>query len=184
MKKYGFPVGPITLLDEVGLDVGAHVMSGELSEYYKQRKGAKTTDVVKKMFEAGRLGKKNKQGFFKYDEKGKKQGIDESVYQFFGNPARKIYSEEQIQNRLGFAMIHECVLCLEENIIENPLDGDVGAIFGIGFPPFKGGPFRYLDFLGAAKALAIQESLVKELGERFTPAQLLRDKAARGELFY
>jgi len=184
MKKYGFPVGPITLLDEVGLDVGAHVMSGELIEYYKQRKGAKTTDAVKKMFEAGRMGKKNKQGFFKYDEKGKKQGIDESVYQFFGNPARKTYTEEQIQNRLGFAMIHECIMCLEENIIENPLDGDVGAIFGLGFPPFKGGPFRYLDFLGAAKALALQESLVKEAGERFTPAQLLRDKAAKGEQFY
>ncbi len=184
MKKYGFPVGPVTLLDEVGLDVGAHVMSGELIEYYKQRKGAKTNDAVKKMFEAGRMGKKNKQGFYKYDESGKKQGVDESAYQFFGNPTRKAFTDEQIQNRLGFAMIHECMLCLEENIIENPLDGDVGAIFGLGFPPFKGGPFRYIDFLGAENALALQESLVKEAGERFTPTQLLRDKAAKGERFY
>ncbi len=184
MKKYGFPVGPVTLLDEVGLDVGAHVMSGELIDYYKLRKGAKTNGSVKKMFEAGRMGKKNKQGFYKYDEKGKKQGVDESMYTFFGSPARKAFTDVQIQNRLGFAMIHECVLCLEENIIENPVDGDVGAIFGLGFPPFKGGPFRYIDTLGTAAALSLQEQLAKEVGERFTPSQLLRDKAARGERFY
>lgn len=184
MKKWGFPVGPITLLDEVGLDVGAHVMSGDLIEYYLQRPGAKKTDIVKLMYEAGRMGKKNKKGFYKYDEKGKKVGIDESIYQYCDVKQRKPFTDEQIQLRLGFAMIKECLLCLEENIIENPLDGDVGAIFGLGFPPFKGGPFRYLDYLGLNKALAIQQSLSKESGERFAPSKLLIEKAAKGETFY
>lgn len=184
MKKWGFPVGPITLLDEVGLDVGAHVMSGDLIEYYLQRPGAKKTDIVKLMYEAGRMGKKNKKGFFKYDENGKKQGIDESIYQFCEVKERKPFSDEQIQNRLGFAMVKECLLCLEDNIIENPLDGDIGAIFGLGFPPFKGGPFRYVDSLGLNKAVEIHQTLSKENGERFSPPKILTDKAAKGETFY
>jgi 3-hydroxyacyl-CoA dehydrogenase/enoyl-CoA hydratase/3-hydroxybutyryl-CoA epimerase len=184
MKKWGFPVGPITLLDEVGLDVGAHVMSGDLIEYYLQRPGAKKTDIVKLMYEAGRMGKKNKKGFYQYDENGKKTGIDESIYQYCDVKQRKPFTDEQIQLRLGFAMIKECLLCLEENIIESPLDGDVGAIFGLGFPPFKGGPFRYLDYLGLNKAVEIQQTLMKENGERFSPSRLLLEKAAKGETFY
>lgn len=184
MKKWGFPVGPITLLDEVGLDVGAHVMSGDLIEYYLQRPGAKKTDIVKLMYEAGRMGKKNKKGFFKYDEKGKKQGIDESIYQYCEVKERKPFSDAQIQNRLGFAMVKECLLCLEDNIIENPLDGDIGAIFGLGFPPFKGGAFRFLDTLGLTKAVEIYQMLSKENGERFSAPNILIDKAAKGETFY
>lgn len=184
MKKWGFPVGPITLLDEVGLDVGAHVMSGDLIEYYLQRPGAKKTDIVKAMYDAGRMGKKNKKGFFKYDEKGKKQGIDETVYEFCEIKERKSFSDNQIQNRLGFAMVKECLLCLEDNIIENPLDGDIGAIFGLGFPPFKGGPFRYIDTLGLNKAIEMFNTLTSENGERFSTPQILIDKAAKGEIFY
>jgi len=184
MKQWGFPVGPITLLDEVGLDVGAHVMSGDLIEYYLQRPGAKKTDIVKAMYEAGRMGKKNKKGFYKYDENGKKQGIDESIYQFCDTKERKPFSNEAIQQRLGFAMIKECLLCLEENIVESSLDGDVGAIFGLGFPPFKGGPFRYVDSLGLQQAVEIHQALAKENGERFSAPKLLIEKATKGETFY
>lgn len=184
MKKYGFPVGPVTLLDEVGLDVGAHVMSGELVEYYKLREGARITDAVSKMFKDGRLGKKNKRGFYKYDDKGKKQGIDETIYQYFGNPTRKEFAQETIQNRMGMAMVNEAILCLEENILLDARDGDVGAVFGLGFPPFTGGPFRYVDYIGLDKALAIMDDLSVKYGNRFKPAKLLRDKAAKGEKFH
>jgi 3-hydroxyacyl-CoA dehydrogenase/enoyl-CoA hydratase/3-hydroxybutyryl-CoA epimerase len=184
MKKYGFPVGPVTLLDEVGLDVGAHVMSGELVEYYKLREGARITDAVSKMFKDGRLGKKNKRGFYKYDEKGKKQGIDESIYQYFGNPTKKEFTQESIQNRMGMAMINEAILCLEENILLDARDGDIGAVFGLGFPPFTGGPFRYVDYIGLDKALAIMDDLSVKYGMRFKPASLLREMAAKGEKFH
>lgn len=184
MKKYGFPVGPVTLLDEVGLDVGAHVMSGELVEYYKLRDGARITDAVGKMFKDGRLGKKNKRGFYRYDDKGKKQGIDETIYHYFGNPTRKEFAQETIQNRMGMVMVNEAILCLEENILLDARDGDVGAVFGLGFPPFTGGPFRYVDYIGLDKVLAIMDDLSVKYGNRFKPAKLLRDMAAKGQKFH
>ena len=184
MKKWGFPVGPVTLQDEVGIDVGAHIMSGELAEHAKQREGARTNDAIIKMFKDGYHGKKNKRGFYKYDEKGKKQGIDENIYQYFGNPKRKEFATETIQHRMGMMMLNEALLCLQEGILESPTDGDVGAIFGLGFPPFTGGPFRYIDHVGAGKVIAMMDDLTAKYGARFKPAQILRDKAAKGEKFY
>lgn len=184
MKKWGFPVGPVTLQDEVGIDVGAHIMKGELAEIAKQREGARSNDAIIKMFNDGCHGKKNKRGFYKYDEKGKKQGIDENVYQYFGNPKRKEFATETIQHRMGMMMLNECLLCLQEGILESPTDGDVGAIFGLGFPPFTGGPFRYIDRVGADKVLAIMDDLSAKYGARFKPAQILRDYAREGKKFY
>jgi 3-hydroxyacyl-CoA dehydrogenase/enoyl-CoA hydratase/3-hydroxybutyryl-CoA epimerase len=184
MKQYGFPVGPITLLDEVGLDVGAHVMSGELIEYYLQREGARASDAVMKLYKAGYHGKKNKKGFYKYDEKGKKQGIDDSVYGLIGGASRKEFSAEVIMNRMGMSMINEAILCLQEAVLESALDGDIGAIFGLGFPPFKGGPFRYCDQLGLRQTVELMNDLAARYGARFKPAALLLDKADKGESFY
>ncbi len=184
MKMWGFPVGPVTLQDEVGIDVGAHIMKGELAEMAKQREGHRSTDAIIKMFNDGCHGKKNKRGFYKYDEKGKKQGIDENVYQYFGNPKRKEFATETIQHRMGMMMLNECLLCLQEGILESPTDGDVGAIFGLGFPPFTGGPFRYIDRVGADKVLAIMDDLAAKYGARFKPAQILRDYAKEGKKFY
>jgi fatty acid oxidation complex alpha subunit FadJ len=184
MKKWGFPVGPVTLQDEVGIDVGAHIMKGELAEMAKQREGHRSTDAIIKMFNDGCYGKKNKRGFYKYDEKGKKQGIDDNVYQYFGNPKRKEFATETIQHRMGMMMLNECLLCLQEGILESPTDGDVGAIFGLGFPPFTGGPFRYIDRVGADKVLAIMDDLTAKYGARFKPAQILRDYAKEGKKFY
>jgi 3-hydroxyacyl-CoA dehydrogenase/enoyl-CoA hydratase/3-hydroxybutyryl-CoA epimerase len=184
MKKWGFPVGPVTLQDEVGIDVGAHIMKGELAEMAKQREGHRSTDAIIKMFNDGCHGKKNKRGFYKYDEKGKKQGIDDNVYKYFGNPKRKEFATETIQHRMGMMMLNECLLCLQEGILESPTDGDVGAIFGLGFPPFTGGPFRYIDRMGADKVLAIMDDLSAKYGARFKPAQILRDYAKEGKKFY
>ncbi len=184
MKKWGFPVGPLALQDEVGIDIGAHIMTSEMVDFAKQREGARISEGVVKMYKDGYHGKKNKRGFYKYDEKGKKRGIDENIYKYFGNPSRKEFTQETIQHRMGMMMLNEALHCMEEGILESPLDGDVGAIFGLGFPPFTGGPFRYIDHAGAGVIVSLLEDLTAKYGARFKPTKLLKDKAAKGEKFY
>ncbi len=187
LKKFGFPVGPITLMDEVGIDVGAHITKGELTqEFVKNREGAKISQAIVKMFEAGYHGRKNKKGFYQYDENGKKISgkINQDVYQFFGGGERKKFTDEELQQRMGMAMVNEALLCLQDGILSNPTDGDVGAVFGLGFPPFRGGPFRYVDSLGTKATVELMEQLASKHGTRFTPAQILVDKANKGESFY
>ena len=186
LKKFGFPVGPITLMDEVGIDVGAHIMSGELMQHFvSTRKGVKVSQAMKKMFEAGYHGRKNKKGFYQYDENGKKKReLDANVYSFFGGNTRKKFDEKEMYERIGMSMVSEAALCLQEGIIANPLDGDVGAVFGLGFPPFRGGPFRYMDTLGAQATVDIFNQLAEKHGERFLPPQIIVDKAKTGEKFY
>ena len=129
---------------------------------------------------------KNKKGFYKYDEKGKKVSgqVDAEIYSFYGGNSRTKMDANDIHMRCGFAMINEAALCLQEGIIESPLDGDIGAVFGLGFPPFRGGPFRYIDELGAQKAVDILNDLTARFGERFEPAQILLDYAKNGKKFY
>ena len=187
MNLFGYPVGPITLSDEVGIDVGAHIMSGELmQEMLKQRPDFKVSKTLLEISKAGYKGRKNKKGFYKYDENGKKVSgqVDPNIYSFYGGNARKKFDANEIHMRCGMAMVNEAALCLEEGIIENPLDGDIGAIFGLGFPPFRGGPFRYVDTLGAQQVVDILNDLASTHGARFKPAQILMDYAKSGKKFY
>ncbi|HQV77597.1 MAG TPA: 3-hydroxyacyl-CoA dehydrogenase NAD-binding domain-containing protein [Chitinophagales bacterium] len=187
MNLFGFPVGPITLADEVGIDVGAHIMGGELmDELLASRPKFKVSKTLLDVSKAGYKGRKNKKGFYKYDEKGKKVSgqVDAEIYSFYGGNSRTKMDANDIHMRCGFAMINEAALCLQEGIIESPLDGDIGAVFGLGFPPFRGGPFRYIDELGAQKAVDILNDLTARFGERFEPAQILLDYAKNGKKFY
>ena len=187
MNLFGYPVGPITLSDEVGIDVGAHIMSGELmQEMLKQRPDFKVSKTLLEISKAGYKGRKNKKGFYKYYENGKKVSgqVDPNIYSFYGGNARKKFDANEIHMRCGMAMVNEAALCLEEGIIENPLDGDIGAIFGLGFPPFRGGPFRYVDTLGAKQVVDILNDLAAKHGARFKPAQILMDYAKSGKKFY
>ena len=187
MNLFGFPVGPITLSDEVGIDVGAHIMSGELmTEMLKQRPDFKVSKTLLEISKAGYKGRKNKKGFYKYDEKGKKVSgqVDSEIYSYYGGNTRKKFDVTEIHHRCAFAMINEAALCLEEGIIENPLDGDIGAVFGLGFPPFRGGPFRYIDTIGAQQTVDILNDLSSEFGARFAPAQILIDYANFNKKFY
>jgi 3-hydroxyacyl-CoA dehydrogenase/enoyl-CoA hydratase/3-hydroxybutyryl-CoA epimerase len=187
MNLFGFPVGPITLADEVGIDVGAHIMSGELmTEMLKLRPDFKVSKTLLEISKAGYKGRKNKKGFYKYDEKGKKVSgqVDSEIYKYYGGNTRKKIDVTEIHHRCAFAMVNEAALCLEEGIIANPLDGDIGAVFGLGFPPFRGGPFRYVDSIGAKKAVEILKDLEQQFGARFKPAQILVDYAKKGKLFY
>jgi len=186
MKQYGFPVGPFALMDEVGIDVGAHVMTGDLAEMFKKRDGAIMSDGLLLMNEAGYKGRKNQKGYLAYDKKGKKiRGkADASVYGFFGNPAKKKFDTTEVQLRTTLLMVGEAVLCLQEGIIESVQDGDLGAIFGLGFCPFTGGPFRYIDQVGADFVVKELERLRAAYGERFQACDLLKEYAASGKKFY
>ena len=191
MRKYGFPVGPIALIDEVGIDVGAHV-SEVLGPMFAKR-GVQPTDVMKRMSEAGFKGRKNQKGFYHYHSNinfiekmmgKKKKEVNTAVYQFFGGQKRKKHDSAEIQMRLTMVMVNEAARCLEEGILQSPRDGDVGAIFGLGFPPFLGGPFRYLDRLGPQEALKTLEMLEKAHGVRFQPANIIREHAQNNRTFY
>jgi 3-hydroxyacyl-CoA dehydrogenase/enoyl-CoA hydratase/3-hydroxybutyryl-CoA epimerase len=136
-----------------------------------------------KALEDGRRGRKNKKGFYTYD--GGKKRVDESVYTLLpGGTSRRRFARGDIQERLVYAFLNEATRCLEEDILRSPRDGDVGAVFGLGFPPFLGGPFRYMDRLGAGAVVATLEGLEGQHGPRFRPAALLADMAREGESFY
>jgi 3-hydroxyacyl-CoA dehydrogenase/enoyl-CoA hydratase/3-hydroxybutyryl-CoA epimerase len=179
MTEFGFPVGPLALLDEVGIDVGAKV-----AHLLHERLGDRLAPPASLpgLVESGRLGRKSGRGFYQY---GGRKRSDASFYGLLpaGAPRRSFESRE-IQERLVFAFLNEAVRCLEDGVLRTPLEGDVGAIFGLGFPPFLGGPFRYLDRLGARFATEVLERLRGRHGERFAPARLLDDMARTGKTFH
>lgn len=179
MTGWGFPVGPLTLFDEVGLDVA--MKSGQiLQEAFGDR--MQPNAVVPKLVEDGRLGRKNGKGFYRFQD-GKKVGPDESVYTLIGSPPRRRFGKQEIQERLALGMINEAVRCLEDGVLRSARDGDVGAVMGIGFPPFRGGPFWYLDAEGVAAVVERLRRLEAAHGARFAPAPLLVERAASGEPF-
>ena len=181
MTKWGFPVGPVTLLDEVGLDVAAKA-GGVMHEAFGDRLAPAINLAA--LVSDGRLGRKNGRGFFRY-RGGKKAGVDPAAYRVLGvTPSDQPANAAPAAERLAFAMLNEAVRALEEDVVRQPRDGDVGALFGIGFPAFRGGPFRTLDALGAATAVATLERLAATHGDRFLPAALLVEQAGRGDRFY
>ncbi len=184
MKKYGFPVGPIALFDEVGIDVGAHV-AGVLSDKFKSR-GAKTSNKASELVEAGFKGRKNKKGFYLYNNNSgkKKKEINRDIYNFFGGLNRKLFDDKAIQERMSMMMINEAVLCLQEGILQTPVDGDLGAILGLGFPPFLGGPFRAVDSLGVQNVTDTMKRLSDNYGNRFKPADLLIRMSEKNQSFH
>jgi 3-hydroxyacyl-CoA dehydrogenase/enoyl-CoA hydratase/3-hydroxybutyryl-CoA epimerase len=150
---------------------------------------------------AGRYGRKSKKGFYSYDKEGKKGEVDPSVYSVFlapgsipinqsmapSSPEPPAWPEMpavQIQQRTVLAMLNEAARCLNDGIIRSPRDGDVGAVFGIGFPPFRGGPFRYMDSLGVKIVVQRLEDLNARFPGRFEPAELLLEMARRNQSFY
>ncbi len=180
LVDFGFPVGPITLLDEVGIDVAAKVAK-ILHHAFGDRLGA--PEVLEKIVEDGRLGRKSKKGFYMYD--GKKKRVDESAYALLPYGAdRKHFDPKEMAERCTLQMVNEAIRCLGENILRGARDGDVGAIFGLGFPPYLGGPFRYADALGASALLERVEHWHRKFGNRFEPAPLLKDISAQGKRFH
>ncbi len=180
MEAWGFPVGPLLLADEVGIDVGAKVSGIMIDAFGDRMKGP---EVMAGLVTDNRKGRKNGRGFYLYDASGKRGEPDESVYRTLGLGPRREISREEIANRISLQMINEAARCLEEGILRSARDGDIGAVMGLGFPPFRGGPFFWVDQVGAAKVVADLESLAKRFGPRFEPASILRQKAEDGSKF-
>lgn len=206
MKQFGFPVGPITLLDEVGIDVAAHV-SHDMEDFFEPRWGKRDTTALEAMVKADFRGRKAGKGFFIYNEEDDDSPID-SIKKFVKKaagretgkpvnpgaleifaahgvkPGSKTFDATEVQNRMVLRMVNEAVLCLEDGVLNNPTDGDVGAVFGLGFPPGLGGPFRYIDSEGAGEILSRMEALAAKFDKRFKPAALLVDHAKSGKPFH
>jgi 3-hydroxyacyl-CoA dehydrogenase/enoyl-CoA hydratase/3-hydroxybutyryl-CoA epimerase len=181
LKAFGFPIGPLKLLDEVGFDVAAHIDKA-MAEFLAKR-GSKAIQGVDKLLQAGYKGRKNKKGFYRYDGRGKHQQVNPAILNFLP-PGGETMSAADIQERLVLAMVNEAAYALGDGIIKTPEDGDVGAVFGLGFPPYLGGTFRYADKLGIAALVASLQKLQKKYGNQFAPAPVLQEMVSKNRKFY
>lgn len=187
MEKFGWPMGPAYLLDVVGIDTGVHasaVMANAFPE--RMKPDYKTATTV--MFENNRLGQKNSTGFYKYetDKKGKpKKSVDMSAYELLSpvQDGQKELNDQEIIDRLMVAFCNETVRCLEDNIVASAGEADMAMLMGLGFPPFRGGPCRYIDQVGVAEFVALCDKYA-HLGKAYEAPQLLRDMAKDGKTFY
>ncbi|MDA8480744.1 fatty acid oxidation complex subunit alpha FadJ [Citrobacter sp. Awk 4] len=184
LVKFGFPVGPIQLLDEVGIDTGTKIIP-VLEAAYGERFSA-PANVVASILNDDRKGRKNGRGFYLYGAKGRKskKRVDPAIYTLIGVQGQKRLSAQQIVERCVMLMLNEAARCFDEQVIRSARDGDIGAVFGIGFPPFLGGPFRYMDSLGAGEVVATLQRLSAQYGDRFTPCEPLLQMAQRGDRFW
>ena len=182
-KLVGMPLGPLQLVDETSIDLGV-----KIAKATKAAMGADYPDdavdaVLFWMADQGRLGKKSTSGFYAYSDKGERLGLWEGLAARFPRaPAQPDLAT--VQHRLLMAQVLEAVRAFEEGVLTDIREGDVGAILGWGFAPWSGGPFGWLDILGAARAIDICAGLQDSFGARFAAPALLRDMAAKGTPFY
>jgi 3-hydroxyacyl-CoA dehydrogenase/enoyl-CoA hydratase/3-hydroxybutyryl-CoA epimerase len=182
-RNFGMPMGPYTLLDEIGIDVGVKV-----SKIFHQTLGDRIQipQVMLKLAETGRLGKKNRKGFYLYDERGKSLGVDPDIYKELGlaPPTDKLTDNEVIRRGI-YQMINEAALALiEEHVVETPEEVDLAMITGTGFPPFRGGLLRYADSVGSQAIADELEVFATKYGPRFKPSTPLRNMAKTSRKFY
>jgi 3-hydroxyacyl-CoA dehydrogenase/enoyl-CoA hydratase/3-hydroxybutyryl-CoA epimerase len=186
LLKFGMPMGPIELIDEVGLDVGdkvGHILNDAFGERMK------VPNTFEKLLAQKRLGKKTNAGFYKYESKGndpdKKQKVfDSGIYALLGlTPTPGKLTEDEIIDRCVLCMVNEASRCLEEKVVEKPDDVDLGMIMGTGFPPFRGGLLRYADSRGLSEIVARLEELSTKYGMRFKPADALKAFAKKGAFY-
>ncbi len=181
-KLVGMPLGPLQLTDETSIDLGVKIAKATKAAMGDAYDDAQD-EVLFWMFDEGRLGRKSNSGFYAYDDKGKRQGL------WDGLAAQYPVADEQpdlttVQHRLLFAQVLEAVRALEEGVLEDIREGDVGAILGWGFAPWSGGPFSWLDIIGAPYAAERCDQLTAAFGERFTTPALLREMADKTQTFY
>ena len=182
-KMMGMPLGPLQLVDETSIDLGVKIAKATRAAMGDAYPDGAVDEVIFAMADAGRMGRKANAGFYDYDEKGKRQGLWAEL------DARYPQADDQpelteVQHRLMFAQTLEAVRALESGVLEDIREGDVGAILGWGFAPWSGGPFGWLDMLGAARAVEICDGLTERHGDRFKAPALLREMADKGESFY
>ena len=182
-RQLGFPVGPLQLVDETSIDLGAKIARATKAAMGDDYPDEAVDEVIFWMEGEGRLGRKANAGFFDYDEKGKRLGYWDGLAQKFP------HADDQpdlirVQHRLMFAQVLEAVRALEEGVLEDIREGDVGAILGWGFAPWSGGPFSWLDIIGTPYAAERCDELEAAHGARFACPALLRDMADKAQRFY
>ena len=187
-------MGPFVLYDEVGLDVAQHVgetMGRALPEHRTR------SDVVDRLVAVGRTGRKSGGGFLDWTRPkmpllwrlafglgGKSRAYAGIVYDLLGNPPRRNFPTKVIQDRLVLTFVNEAIRCLGEGVLQSPTDGDLGAVLGLGFPPFLGGPFHFADDQGVPALRSSLERLAERYGPRFEPARRLLEMEKAGATFY
>jgi 3-hydroxyacyl-CoA dehydrogenase/enoyl-CoA hydratase/3-hydroxybutyryl-CoA epimerase len=182
-KLVGMPLGPLQLVDETSIDLGVKIAKATKAAMGADYPDEAVDRVLFWMADQGRLGRKAKAGFYAYDDKGERLGLWEGLAQKY--PLDKMQpSLSDVQHRLLFAQVLEAVRALEEGVLTDIREGDVGAILGWGFAPWSGGPFSWLDIIGAARAVEICRGLTAQFGPRFHAPALLREMAQTGETFY
>jgi 3-hydroxyacyl-CoA dehydrogenase/enoyl-CoA hydratase/3-hydroxybutyryl-CoA epimerase/enoyl-CoA isomerase len=187
MERFGWPMGPAYLMDVVGMDTAVHAAS-VMAEGFPDRMQPGFRSTTEVMVEAGRLGQKNGKGYYVYapDKKGRpKKSQDPASYELIAPvvAGRREFSPEEIVARCMIPMVNEVARCLEEKIVATPQEADMALIYGIGFPPFRGGACRYVDQTGAAQFVALADRFAG-LGKLYEAPQLLRDMAAAGRKFF
>ncbi len=188
MEKFGWPMGPAYLIDVVGLDTGVHGAE-VMAEGFPDRMKPDYKGAIELLYENKRLGQKNGVGFYKYemDKRGKpKKVADEATYELLKattDSDKQTFDDQAIIDRTMLAFCNETVRCLEDNIVSTPSEADMAMIMGVGFPPFRGGPCRYIDQMGLDNYLALCEKYA-HLGKAYEAPQKIRDMAAAGETFY
>jgi 3-hydroxyacyl-CoA dehydrogenase/enoyl-CoA hydratase/3-hydroxybutyryl-CoA epimerase len=189
MTDFGFPVGPFVLYDEVGLEVAVHV--GEtVARAFGDRIPA--ANLVADLVAAGSTGRKSGRGFYVWPKTSSlpmvklvrqpKRLANPAVYARSGE--RRTWQASEIQDRLALLFVNEAIRCLEEGVLRSATDGDLGAVLGLGFPPFRGGPFHYADALGLARLDGKLRQLAAQHGARYAPAELLVKRARDGRAFF
>ncbi len=188
MEKFGWPMGPAYLLDVVGMDTAVHA-NEVMAEGFPDRMARDGKTAIQVMYDNERLGQKNDKGFYAYEEdkKGKPKKVsDDAAYALVKQVVKeeKTFSDEEIIARMMVPLCLETVRCLEDDIVATPAEADMALIYGIGFPPFRGGALRYIDAMGVAAFVELADGLADELGPLYAPTDKLRDMAKSGDTFY
>ena len=187
MEKFGFPMGPAYLMDVVGIDTGKHA-NDVMAEGFPERMKADFTSAMDVLYENGFYGQKNNKGFYTYveDKKGKpKKVFDESILELLApvlGEARDFDAEEIIA-RCMIPMCNEVVRCLEEGIVDTAAEADMALVFGVGFPPFRGGALRYIDTVGLANFVELADKY-KDISPLYHVTDKMREMAANGESYF
>jgi 3-hydroxyacyl-CoA dehydrogenase / enoyl-CoA hydratase / 3-hydroxybutyryl-CoA epimerase len=181
MTQFGFPEGPLGSMDGIGIDL---VQKGSQITYRQSAERMKPLSILDRMIEDGRTGLRSGRGFYRYGREERR--LDRSLGKLLSleEEDSDSISHEYVQDRLVLAMVNEAMICLQDEVIGSAKEGDVGALLGLGFPTFRGGPFRYVDSIGAGEVLKKLHNLSVRYGTRYSPPVILKNVAVGGNKFY
>lgn len=180
-RQAGMPLGPLAITDEMSIELSKQAGEAQAREFPDSYRPGRSVPVIEKLFALGRMGRKNGKGFYDYDDKGKSlwPGLTEHYALRTEQP-----QPQDLRQRVLYVQAIEAARAMEDGVLLSPADGDVGAILGVGFPAYTGGPFSFMDGIGIAKFVAEAERLAALFGPHLQPPALLKRMAAEGSTFY